>query len=100
MFRGEKIYTFPLGNSFGTFSSSEREKLISLAKDLHDHVSAKHYLKSDFVLNPKGKVYLSNIESTPDLKPGSHFSEVCESVGTKAYHVVDYIIEKALNKTI
>ncbi len=92
MFRGEDVYVFPLGN----FSSDEKDKLISLAKNLPNHIGAKHYLKSDFILTPKGKVYLLNIESKPDFRQGSHFSQVCESVGTKMHNVVEHIIEQAL----
>jgi D-alanine-D-alanine ligase len=90
------IYTFPLGNSFGIFSADEKEKLTALAKDLHKHIGAKHYLKSDFVLSPRGKVYLLGIESTPDLKKDSHFSQVCESVGTKMHNVVEHILKSVL----
>ncbi len=93
-FRNEEIYTFPLGNSFGNFSLDEKNKLTSLAKDLHKHLSAKHYLKSDLVLTPRGKVYLLEIEFTPDLKLDSHFSQVCESVGAKTYHVIEHILEQ------
>lgn len=94
-FRGKDIYTFPFGNTFGIFSQMEKEKLIVLVKDLHKHIGADHYLKSDFVLNSRGKVYLLNIESSPDLKPDSHFSQACESVGTKMHHVVEHILEQA-----
>lgn len=95
-FRGQDIYTFPFGNSFGTFSSAEKEKIVAFAKKLHNHMGVKHYLKSDFVLNPKGKVYLLNFELIPDLKPDSHFSQVCELVGAKTHHVIDHILEQAL----
>jgi hypothetical protein len=95
-FRGQDIYTFPLGNSFGIFSADEKEKLTALAKDLHTHIGAKHYLKSDFVLSPRGKVYLLGIESTPDLKKDSHFSQVCESVGAETHQVIEHILEQAL----
>ena len=95
-FRGQDIYTFPLGNSFGIFSADEKEKLTALAKNLHIHIGAKHYLKSDFVLSPRGKVYLLGIESTPDLKKDSHFSQVCESVGTKMHNVVEHILRSVL----
>ena len=94
------IYTFPLGNSFGIFSNSERERLTSLAKDLHKNVGAGYYSKSNFVLSPRGKVYLLNMEYVPDLKTRSHFSQVCESVGAKTHHVIEHIIEKALNKKV
>ena len=95
MYRGEDIYTFPLGNSFGNFSTGEKEILAHVAKDLHRHIGAKHYLKSDFVLNSHGRVYLLQIESIPDLKSDSHFSQVCESIGAKMHHVVEHILEQA-----
>ncbi|MFH1201127.1 MAG: hypothetical protein V1484_02245 [bacterium] len=93
-FRGKDIYIFPLGNSFGDFSIAEKEKLTNLVKDLHKHIGAKQYLKSDFVLTPRGKVYLLQIESMPNLKSNSHFSQVCESVGAKMHHVVEHILEQ------
>jgi len=93
-FRGKDIYTFPLGNTFGNFSLTEKEKLTKLVKDLHKHIDAKHYLKSDFILTPRGKIYLLEIDSTLDLKPDSHFSQACESVGAKMHHVVEHILEQ------
>ena len=95
-FRGQDIYTFPLGNTFGNFSLEEKEKLVNLTKILHKHIGAKYYLKSDFVLTPRGKVYLLSIGSMPDLKVGSHFSQVCESVGAKTHQVIEHILEQAL----
>jgi len=92
-FRGEEIYTFPLGNTFGVFSPEEKEKLSTLAKKLHKHIGAKHYLKSDFVLTPQGKIYLLQINGVPNFKKDSHLSQVCESVGAKMHHVVEHIIE-------
>lgn len=91
-FRNEKIYTFPLGNSFGVFSTEEKTKLAFLAKDLHKHVGAKHYLKLDFILTKNGKVYLLQIDGIPDLKQDSHFSQVCISVGAEVHHVVEHIL--------
>jgi len=96
-FRGEDIYTFPLGNSYGVFSQKEKDKIFALAKDLHKHMGVKHYLKSDFILSPRGKVYLLNFELIPDLKQDSHFSQVCELIGAKPHHVIDHILEWASN---
>ena len=95
-FRNEEIYIFPLGNSFGVFSAEEKNKLTSLAKTLHIHLGAKHYLKSDFLLTPRGKIYLLQIEENPDLKQDSHFSQVAESVGAKISDVVEHILEQVL----
>ncbi len=92
-FRGEDFYIFPPVNVFGNLSSEEKEKLTSLVKGLHIHIGAKHYLKSDFILNPRGKVYLLDFESMPNVKSFSHFSEACASVGAKMHHVVEHILE-------
>lgn len=94
LFRNQDIYTFPLGNSFGIFSLEEKEKISELAKDLHKYVDAKHYLKSDFILTPRGKVYLLEINGIPDFKQDSHFSQVCEYVGAKPHHVIEHILEQ------
>ncbi|MGH7249885.1 MAG: hypothetical protein ACREGC_02835, partial [Minisyncoccia bacterium] len=93
-FRENDIYTFPLGNTYGDFSDSEKEKLFDSAKNLYQQLGAKHYLKSDFVLNPKGTLYLLNLDSTPNLKPDSHFSQVCIAVGAKPQNIVEHMIEK------
>ena len=95
-FRGEDVYTFPPMNVFGNLSSAERKKLTNLARDLHKHLNVKHYLKSSFVVNKRGKIYLLNINSTPDFKPNSYFSQTCESVGAKMHQAIEHILENEL----
>ena len=95
-FRGQDIYVFPIMNILGDFSLPEKEKLMDLAKNLHTNLGIEHYLKSSFVLHPRGRAYLLDVELHPDLKPFSHFSQVCESVGAKTHHVVEHILERAL----
>ncbi|KKR62085.1 hypothetical protein A2643_01630 [Candidatus Nomurabacteria bacterium RIFCSPHIGHO2_01_FULL_39_220] len=95
-FRGQEFYVFPPINVFGQLSFGEKEKLISLAKGLHKHIGAKHYLKSNFVLNKRGKIYLLDLDSTPNLNSYSHFSQACESVGAKTHHVVEHVLDSAL----
>jgi len=93
-FRGQDFYIFPPVNVFGNFSAQEKEELINLTKSLHSHFSVKHYLKLNFVLNKRGKIYLLDFESTPNLKSFSHFSQACESVGAEMHHVVEHILEQ------
>ncbi|HEV7702475.1 MAG TPA: hypothetical protein VGO63_03500 [Candidatus Paceibacterota bacterium] len=96
-FRGEDIYNFPLGNTYGNFSSSEKDTLHVLVRQLYTHLGAGHYMKSDFVLNSvgkTGKIYLLNIELSPDLRPDSHFSQVCDMAGVKPHHVIEHILEQ------
>ena len=91
------VYTFPLGNTFGNFSTDEKEKLTNLAKDIHTHLGVEHYLKSDFVLTPREKIYLLQVELTPDLKPDSHFSQSAELAGAKMHDVIEHILERVLS---
>lgn len=95
-FRGEKIYSFPFGNSFGSFSAAEREKLIETAKNLREKLGVSHYLKSDFILGKKGEVFLLDFDLAPDLREGSHFGEVCRLAGAKMHEIIGHILDKML----
>lgn len=88
-FRNEDVYSFPAGN----FSKEEKDKLVSLAKDLHKHLHVKHYLKSNFVLHPKRGIFLTSVEFSPDLKDNSHFHKACNSVGASSHDVISHILE-------
>ena len=90
-FRGQDIYTFPPEN----LKADEKEKLMNVAKILHEYLGAQPYLKSNFILAPRGKVYLTGILFTPNLKDGSHFSRSCEYVGAEMHHVIEHILEQA-----
>ncbi|MDO8659343.1 MAG: hypothetical protein Q7K54_01960, partial [Candidatus Parcubacteria bacterium] len=93
-FRGEDCYVFPPVNVFGQLSSDEKKKLSILARHLHQHLGAEHYMKTNFILNKRGKVYLLDLDSTPNLKSFSHFSQACESVGAKMHHIIEHVIDK------
>jgi D-alanine-D-alanine ligase len=92
-FRGEDVYTFPLSNTFGNFSSDEKQIFIDLVKNLHQHIGAEHYLKSDFTLTPSGHIYLLQTQSVPDLQSESHFSQVCDSVGVKMHQIIEHMLK-------
>jgi D-alanine-D-alanine ligase-like ATP-grasp enzyme len=93
-FRGEDVYVFPAGN----FSKGEKEKLDEAAKKIHQRLDVSSYLKSNFVLNLRKRIYLTSVEFFPDLKSNSHLNQRCESVGAKMHHMVKHIIESNLNK--
>jgi len=95
-FRKEEVYIFPPSDVFGKISREENEKLSTLARDLHHHLGARHYLKSNFLLNKRGKIYFLDFEPMPNLNSFSHFSQACESVGAKMHHVVEHILEQVV----
>jgi|SRR3989344_3798594 len=91
-FRGEDAYVFPpLGMSY-----EDKEKLIPLAEALHRHLGVKDYLNSEFTINPNLGIYLTSISVIPDLEKDSDFHQACDSVGAKAHHVVEHILERIL----
>lgn len=81
-YRGEEVYAFP-------------SSLSELAKKLHVHLGAKHYLNSNFILHPSGRVYLSNLNFSPNLKENSSFHKSCELVGAGPSHIIEHLLEQA-----
>ncbi|MCX6757636.1 MAG: hypothetical protein NTZ44_02020 [Candidatus Nomurabacteria bacterium] len=103
-FRGEKIYSFPPIEhrndevfAPGNFSQSEKEEMLSLVRDIFSHMSAEHYMQSDFVINPNRGIILTNVSFVPNMKEDSHFVESLETVGTTHSHIFEHMINKALN---
>lgn len=106
-FRGEDVYVFPARNAESyadaggpplNFSISEKEKISSIVKDLHIHLGVNHYLKSDFILHPKMGFFLTSVDFSPDLRAGSHFEQSCKYVGADIHHIIEHILERALNR--
>jgi D-alanine-D-alanine ligase-like ATP-grasp enzyme len=94
-FRKDEVYVFPPKDS----AKEEKEKLVNLARELHKHLGVEHYLKADFVLHPRMGIYITEISFSPDLREGSHFDEVYRSVGAESHHIIEHILEKALNRS-
>lgn len=93
-FRGEDVYVFPPSS----FPKDGKEKIIQITKDLHRHLGVEHYLRSDFVLHPQRGVFVTDISFSPDLKENSHFYQACEFVGARVHHILEHILERALEK--
>ena len=93
-FRREDIYVITPDK----FTVAEKEKLASIVKDVHKYLGVENFMKSDFILHPKMGFFLTNIDYLPDLREGSHFYLACEYVGAKMHHILDHILEKAINK--
>lgn len=90
--RNEDIYIFPPID----FSKEEKDKLISMTKDLHSHLNINHYLKSNFIVHPRMGIYLNSIDFMPDFKEGSHLSLACDSVGIKVESILEHMFNKDL----
>ncbi|MCF7834101.1 MAG: hypothetical protein K9L98_01960 [Candidatus Pacebacteria bacterium] len=93
-FRGQDIYMFPNAS----LHKDEKEKIVSLVKDLHKHLDTDHYLHSEFVVTPRKRVYISGFSVFPILEEESSFHKACVSVGAKMHDVLKHIMEHKLEK--
>ncbi|MES2023726.1 MAG: hypothetical protein V4439_03510 [Patescibacteria group bacterium] len=91
-FRGEDIYTFPVNG----ISANEKEKLISITKNLYDTMGVTNYIKVDFVVNPGKGIYFMDVSFLPELNKDSNFCESCMSVGAGVHHIIDHMLTSAL----
>lgn len=91
-FRNQDLYIMHSSN----LNMGEKEKLLSAVKNLHSHINAAHYLKSSFVINKRGNIYLINIDLKPNLKEYSDLWNTCENRGLKVSQVLEHIIDQAL----
>src|SRR3989338_498896 len=88
-FRDENIYAIPPSG----LTAKEKKNVRYLAKNLHTHLGAQHYLKTDFVLHPKRGFFITNIDFSPDLRANSHFEQACQSVGAEMHHLMEHMLE-------
>jgi D-alanine-D-alanine ligase-like ATP-grasp enzyme len=92
-FRSKDVYIFPLGR----FLEKEKKEIEEKALRIFKHLQEKNYLRADFLLSSKNKIYLINLEFSPDLSENSYFLKACEDVGARASDVINHILEKNIN---
>lgn len=93
--KGEKLYTLmPTGRT-----SIEENKIISeMSKTAHDVLGLRHYSSSDFIITPKGKIYIIGSDSLPNLHEDSLMHQSLISTGWKPHDFADHCLKLALEK--
>lgn len=98
-FRDEALYVLPPVEIYtgrhvapSAFAHTIKEKLVSIARKIHDVFSLKHYSGADFVVHPKRGIYLIRVHTTPDITPGSPLQSALESVGSNIPQFVEHIV--------
>lgn len=98
-FRDESLYVLPPVEIHpdrhvapSAFAHSIKEKLISIARKIHDVFSLKHYSGADFVVHPKRGIYLIRVHTTPDVREGSPLDSALRSVGSSIPQFVEHIV--------
>ena len=83
--------------STGNFSSTEKEELLNMSKNICKFLNVENYLLTNFVLNKNRGIYLSNIDFSPDFSPDSHFNKSCEEIGINGHNILEHMLKKNLS---
>lgn len=91
--KGEKIYALlPTGH----LSVDENKKIEEMAKRAHQALGLRHYSDSDFIVMPKGKIYILETNSLPRLYEDSPMYQSLSATGWRSRDFVDHIIQLAM----
>jgi D-alanine-D-alanine ligase len=104
-FRNQKLYSLPVVEIRdgmhvvpAKFSMELKKKLEEAAIKAHKAIGARHYSETDFIITPKGRIYVLEINTQPKLAEGETFTKALESVGVKYSDFLDHLITLALKK--
>ena len=95
---GERIYALPptYPNStkrVGHLSAEEAKSIEDMAKRAHEALGLRHYSDSDFIITPKGKIYILETNSLPMLHEGSPMYQSLSETGWHHRDFVDHILK-------
>ncbi|PIR38333.1 MAG: hypothetical protein COV34_01870 [Candidatus Zambryskibacteria bacterium CG10_big_fil_rev_8_21_14_0_10_42_12] len=80
----------------GNFSYEEKQRIEQAAILAHDVLGLRHYSRSDFILTPKGEVYILETNSLPGLTDHSFLPKSLTAVGSNMPEFLDHVIHLAV----
>lgn len=92
-FRDQEIYNFPIER----VTEQEKRKIDTMSKKIFKYLGIPHYLKSEFKIDKKGRIYFTGLETYPRVLD-SDLSLACDKVGAKMYHIIGHILDKMIKR--
>ena len=80
----------------GDFSQAEGATIEEMSKEAHRALGLRHYSRSDFIITPKGKVYILETNSLPGMTAESLLPKALNTIGCSSKDFIDHIIKLAL----
>lgn len=94
--RGEKLYALiPAPNSF---KPDVNKRIEHMSRKAHEALGLRHYSSSNFVVTPKGKIYIIDTNALPELTKEAALPKSLESVGMQVREFIEHIIALAHDK--
>ncbi len=82
----------------GSFRSDERDMLARSALALHQALGASDFSQSEFIIDPRGKIYFLETDTNPILTENSPLPFSLRSVGSGMRELVSHVIGKKTGK--
>lgn len=79
----------------GNFSFEDKRKIEEAAIIAHEALGLRHYSRSDFILTPKGDIYILETNSLPGLTEHSLLPKSLVAVGSSIPEFLDHVITLA-----
>lgn len=80
----------------GDFTRAERRTIEEMSREAHRALGLRHYSRSDFIITPKGKIYILETNSLPGMTAESLLPKALNTIGCSPRDFVDHIIKLAL----
>lgn len=92
--KGEELYALIPS---GRHPVEINKKIEDMAKRAHRALGQRHYSSSDFIITPKGKIYILETNSVPALHDNALLHHSLHTTGWQPQHLADHCIKLALN---
>ena len=93
--KGERLYALlPLSKS--KLKTEYKREIEEIAKRAHEVLGMRHYSSSDFIITPKGKIYILETNSLPALHEQSLLHQSLGITGWRSRDFVDHILKLAV----
>ncbi len=76
----------------GRFSREETAAIQDAARIAHEGLGARHYSRSDFIVTPKGKIYILETNTLPGLTEESLVPKALTAAGCSLKDFLDHVI--------
>ncbi len=93
--KGEKLYALmPTGKR----PVEQNKRIEEMSKLAHEVLGQRHYSSSDFLITPKGKIYILETNSLPRLSEDSLMHQALKATGWNPRDFAEHCVKLALNK--
>jgi D-alanine-D-alanine ligase len=93
--KGERLYALIPSGRHPTEINKQIEEM---AKRAHEVLGQRHYSSSDFIVSPRGKVYILETNSLPVLHEDSHHHYSLLATGWRPHDFADHCLKLALGR--